>query len=116
MSSVEYIFGGGGLTEAWREDDMPNLQKALQQAKINRIDSAAVYPYTAPGGADALLGDSKFTESFEVDTKALYFGDGSGTLTAEAIQKSLSGSLERLRVAKVSSLVVRPDPLYLHES
>jgi aflatoxin B1 aldehyde reductase len=108
MSSIQYIFGGGGLTEAWREDNIADLKKALQQAKINRIDSAAVYPYTAPGGADALLGDNKFPESFQVDTKALYFGDGSGTLSAEAIQKSLSGSLERLRVSKVSTLTHYP--------
>jgi aflatoxin B1 aldehyde reductase len=75
-----------GLAEGWREDNTLDLRQALQKAKINRIGSAAVYPYTTPGGADALLCASKFTESFDVVTKALFFGDGSGTLTAEAIR------------------------------
>jgi len=104
MSPPELIFGGGGLTEAWREDNIAELIEALQQSGVNRIDSAAVYPYNAPGGADRLLGISKFPDKgFAIDTKVLYFGDGSGTMTADAIQTSLFGSLKGLRVQKVSS-------------
>jgi aflatoxin B1 aldehyde reductase len=84
MSPPEFIFGGGGLSDTWREDNISELIEALQQVRIHRIDSAVVYPYHEPGGADRLLGSSKFPgKGFAIDTKILYFGDGGGTMTAE---------------------------------
>lgn len=107
MSSPDFIFGGGSLTVAWRQDNISELAGALQQARIDRIDSAAIYPYTAPGEADRLLGSNQYPEKgFTIDTKILFFGDGSGTLAEPAIRKSLSSSLEDLKVQKVRILFI----------
>lgn len=103
MSPPAFIFGGGGLTDAWQEDNISTLLSALEHPNIKRIDSATVYPYTTPGGAHRLLGRSKDPEKgFTIDTKVLFYGDGSGTMTPEVIRKSLAGSLEGLGVRKVS--------------
>ncbi|KAF2728642.1 Aldo/keto reductase [Polyplosphaeria fusca] len=112
MTPPAFIFGGGSLTEAWREDNMPALLSALEHANIKRIDSAAIYPYTAPGGADRLLGHCKASEKgFALDTKVLFYGDGSGTMAPEAIQKSLADSLEGLGVRKINTYYLHaPDP------
>jgi aflatoxin B1 aldehyde reductase len=63
-----------------------------------------------------LLGEVRAAEQgFTIDTKinvGSSSGDGSGSLTAPAIEKSISESFERLRVDKVNILYFhRPDPL-----
>lgn len=108
MEHPKYLFGAGGFTTAWKDRDLDELLEILQHSGIDQIDSAATYPYHAPGEADRLLGNHGFAEKgFTIDTKILFFGDGSGTMTAEAIQKSLQGSLRDLKVNKVSISCLR---------
>ncbi|KAF2012095.1 Aldo/keto reductase [Aaosphaeria arxii CBS 175.79] len=103
MAPPQFTYGAGNLSYDWTPDTINDLAKALKEAGINRVDSAAIYPFTDPGGSDRLLGIGKFPEKgFTVDTKAMVFGDGSGTMTEAAIEKSLSGSLEGLKIPKVN--------------
>lgn len=112
----QLVFGTGVLgmdgTEFQDNTSVTNLLNTLQQHGINRLDTAARYPPFNPGRAEQLLGESGASSSFVVDTKVYTeVGDGSGDLTQEAMQKSVDGSLSRLKRTQVNVLFAhRPDP------
>lgn len=85
-----------------RELDPDDLKFALQEAGIKRIDTAARY---MNGESEKKVGRARLAESFNIDTKVLVTGaSGDGALTPEAIEKSLSNSLEVMGVEKVNVL------------
>ena len=102
MSTPAIIFGSATIGRNFAsQDSVVELGDALESAGISRVDTAARY-----GGkthrAETLIGDAGLTEKgVVIDTKINYFGDGSGTLSAAAIEKSLEGTLASLRVSKV---------------
>jgi aflatoxin B1 aldehyde reductase len=108
----QLIFGtasfGMELTEFQDAERVENLLKTLQILGIHRLDSGARYPPLNPGRAEELIGEVKeLSDSFAVDTK-VYTNtqtDGSGDLSREAMQKSVSGSLQRLQ---------RPEGVRIH--
>lgn len=78
----------------------------LQELGVKEIDTAPIYPVLSPGETEKLLGELGFVSNgFLVDSKVLYFGDGSGTLTADAIQRSLDSSLANIKTGKVRELI-----------
>ena len=74
---------------------------ALIEAGIDRIDTAARY---MNGESERKLGRSNLAKSFVIDTKILITFPAEGTLTPEAIEKSLSNSLQALQVDEVNVL------------
>ncbi|KAL8950583.1 MAG: hypothetical protein Q9222_003392 [Ikaeria aurantiellina] len=78
-----------------------SLLEALESLGIRRLDSGARYPPLNPGRSEALLGETRtISRKFHIDTK-VYMDvqtDGSGDLTAAAIARSVSGSLQRLKL------------------
>ena len=107
MSPPPYILGSGHFAVTWSEDDVAHLPEVLQEAGITQIDSAALYPITSSGKSERLIGENQYVEKgFQVDTKVMWFGDGRGHLTADAIEKSVTASLERLKVKKVHYLPI----------
>ena len=84
-----------------REHDPSGFKAALQEAGIKRIDTAARY---GNGESEKIIGRARLPESFTIDTKILWKIPVDGTLTAEAIERSLSHSLEVLGVEKVNVL------------
>ena len=82
---------------------MDKLIETSKKAGINRIDTAAALPGNNPGGTEKLLGNLELAEhGFIIDSKVIWSGNGDGTLTAEAVEKSVAQSLESLKVSKVS--------------
>lgn len=81
------------------EHDPIALARALHEAGIERIDTAAVY---GNGESERKLGASGLLEQFAVDTKVLLVPGGVGTLSEEAVERSLSNSLKFLNTDKVN--------------
>lgn len=87
------------MTEFQGATEIENLLQTLKSLGINRLDTAPRYPPLKPGEAERLLGAAPgLSGTFTIDTKAYADTrtDGSGDLSSEAIQKSISGSLEKL--------------------
>ncbi|KAI1335949.1 putative oxidoreductase [Xylariaceae sp. FL0016] len=91
------------------------LLQTLLDLGVHRLDTGARYPPLNPGRAEELIGEAKeLSRKFVIDTK-IYTNtqtDGSGDLTIEAIERSTSGSLQRLQKPEgVNVLYIhRPDP------
>ena len=99
-------FGSGTVGEGAfaTTDDTSKLLDTLAQCKIDHIDTAGVYPASAPGASERLLGTAKAAErGFVLDTKIKVIGDGpgQGSLTRDAIEESLTKSLTTLGVDQV---------------
>ena len=96
-------------------EDIDNLLEVLQASRIESIDTAPVYPGTAPGTSERLLGEAKAAEKgFVIDTKVKVTGEGpgQGSLTKDAINESVSRSLETLGVNEVNVVYCHiPDTL-----
>lgn len=100
----QLIFGtatfGMDLTEFQGAAEVENMLQTLKSLGISRLDTAPRYPPLKPGEAETLLGAAAgLSGDFTIDTKVYTDTrtDGSGDLTSEAIQKSISGSLEKLK-------------------
>lgn len=114
----QLVFGTGVLgmddTEFQDADSVAKLLNTLKQLGINRLDTAARYPPFNPGKSEQLIGEANaLSDAFTIDTKVYTeVGDGSGDLTSAATQKSVDGSLERLRRPQGVNVLFahRPDP------
>ena len=103
----QLIFGtasfGMDLTDFQDSQSLYALYETLRELDIRRLDSGARYPPLKPGKAEELIGESgEASEGFLIDTK-VYTNvqtDGSGDLKSEAIEKSIQGSLQRLRAVE----------------
>ncbi|TGO61970.1 hypothetical protein BCON_0023g00280 [Botryotinia convoluta] len=106
MATPKVILGTSGVGSNWLQEDMGALADALKSLNINEVDTAAIYPITSPGLVEELLGEIKYgKKGFLVDTKIITsMQGGDNTLTAEAIEYSLSKSLKALKVDKLNIL------------
>lgn len=100
----QLIFGtasfGMDLTDFQDPSSVKALLQTLEELNVHRLDSGARYPPRNPGRAEELIGATReLSHSFVIDTKVYTDTgtDGSGDLTAEAIEKSLNASLQRLK-------------------
>lgn len=84
-----------------REHDPDELRLALKAAGITRIDTAARY---MNGESEKKIGRAKLPDDFTIDTKVLTTIPTHGTLSAKAIEKSVTNSLDVLGVSKVNVL------------
>lgn len=102
MESVELIFGGAtiGIGNFSEVGAVEELLLRLKELGIKRIDTAARY---AGGLSETMLGEAGAANKhgFTIDTKIMFTPPGSGTLTEQAITKSIETSLGRLKVEKV---------------
>jgi aflatoxin B1 aldehyde reductase len=108
------LLGGAMIDTSFSTpEQVRSLLDQLKTLGADRIDTAARYSPAAPGSSERLLGETRAAEQgFTIDTKInTVSGDGAGTLTATAIEKSLEESLSRLHMSKVNILHFhRPDP------
>ncbi|KAL8848224.1 MAG: hypothetical protein Q9221_006742 [Calogaya cf. arnoldii] len=116
----QLIFGtasfGMDMTDFQDAPSVKELLEALRDLGIRRLDSGARYPPLNPGRAEELLGEtSELTHEFIIDTKVYTDTetDGSGDLTKEAISKSTTASLHRLKARNGVNILHahRADPL-----
>ena len=104
MAHPELIFGTAKVGSVWTApEDISTLAHELSEGGIRRLDTAACYPSTNPGESQRTLGAHSFgSQGFAIDTKVLaWTADGSGEMTPEAIEKSVTDSLEALKIEKV---------------
>lgn len=99
-------FGGGTLGEGAfaTVEDVGALLDTLATCGIKAVDTAGVYPSSAPGASERLLGAAKAADrGFTLNTKILVtgVGPGQGSLRKEAVDESLKRSLTTLGVPKV---------------
>jgi hypothetical protein len=104
MGRPNIIFGAATFGMGF--DDPQAVSEVLDFLKkhdIHHIDTAGRYPPLNPGLSEILLGQADAAQKgFVLDTKILAGpGDGSGELAKSAIGKSLSTSLQRLKVDSV---------------
>ena len=105
MSLPEVIFGCASFGAAFfTKEEVQQLSQVLKASGIERVDTAARYPPTAPGRSQELLGEAGYGQDFLIDTKILFEGKPNGSLTPAAIEKSLIDSLKVLKIAKVNVL------------
>jgi aflatoxin B1 aldehyde reductase len=106
MGPVALIFGGAAIGDQFATlESVDELLARLESLGICRIDTAGKYPPCAPGLSEELLGRARAVErGFTIDTKINCEAHGKGSLTADAIERSLMNSLSRLRVEKVCYL------------
>lgn len=98
---------GGGFFAAAHSPTPETTAKFLsiiQQYGLKEIDTAAVYPGGQSGRSETLLGASKASLSFAIDTKIMVTGAPEGDLSRESILSSFHMSCERLKVEKVRTL------------
>ncbi|KAL9040192.1 MAG: hypothetical protein Q9180_002065 [Flavoplaca navasiana] len=87
-------FGGGTIGEGAFAtiEDVGGLLETLAACGITEIDTAGVYPASAPGASERLLGAVKASDrGFTINTKIMVTGagPGQGSLRKEAIDKSV---------------------------
>ena len=105
MSSPQILFGCSNVGVKYTSKaEVEELLKALSHGGVRRLDTAARYPPTSPGLSEQLLGEASAGDFATIDTKVLITGDGRGSLTDEAIGKSLARSYEFLKLSKINIL------------
>lgn len=116
MSSPTLVFGGANIGQDFpTASSVQALLDFLKKHQITHIDTAARYPPGKFGLSETLLGEVQAAnQGFSISTKIFVdpaAGNGEGELTPEAIERSLAGSLGRLKVDQVDILYChRPDP------
>ncbi|KAJ7643810.1 NADP-dependent oxidoreductase domain-containing protein [Roridomyces roridus] len=118
MPAPTLLFGGASIGDSFKTvQALETLLTQLKDLGITRIDTAARYPATNQGESERLLGEvGAVAKGFAVDTK-INTGPGfgptfPGSLTAEAIDKSLQQSYQSLAISGKGTEVV--NVLYCH--
>jgi aflatoxin B1 aldehyde reductase len=104
MMTTQIIFGtasfGMDMTEFQDDDAIKSLLSTLQSLGITRLDTGARYPPLNPGQSERFIGNAKeISSTFTVDTKVYTDTrtNGGGDLGEQAMERSVSGSLDRLQ-------------------
>ncbi|XXG96914.1 hypothetical protein Hte_003205 [Hypoxylon texense] len=99
-------FGSSHVPSLQDETVVSQFLDVLHDAGISQIDTAARYPPDNHGGSERMLGRVKaHARGFTINTKVLFPGNNSaGTLSKEAVRKSVANSLEHLGANKIGIL------------
>ena len=105
MASPKPIFGCASIGHSYRsKTQVVELSQTLEKVGVDHLDTAARYPPTSPGLSEQLLGEAQASHSFLIDTKILVSGDGRGSLTEEAIGRSIKQSYDSLGASRINIL------------
>ncbi|KAI1213725.1 Aldo/keto reductase [Annulohypoxylon truncatum] len=103
------LVGTGTWGHNYGIDQVRDQIAQLDKLDCQQIDTSALYPFTNPGVAETILGEIGH-EGILVDTKTMWFDGGNNTLTVDAVRKSMTESLERLKTKKVNTFYAQgPD-------
>ncbi|KAF2165153.1 hypothetical protein M409DRAFT_67429 [Zasmidium cellare ATCC 36951] len=84
-----------------RELPPDELRAVLKDIGVTRIDTAARYQN---GESEKIIGRTKLSQDFTIDTKVLFTGPADPCLNPDAIEKSVSNSLQVLGMDRVNVL------------
>ncbi|PVI01612.1 Aldo/keto reductase [Periconia macrospinosa] len=102
---IDLVIGAGHWGQGGQNDET-QLIAAIRKYKsvIKTVDTAALYPFAAPGSSEKVVGDAGFgNDGYLVNTKALFYPQG-GCYTPDGVQSSVARSLESLNMANVHVL------------
>jgi aflatoxin B1 aldehyde reductase len=94
------LIGSGGWGHNFDIDQAREQICQLDRLNCREIDTSALYPSTNPHIAETFIGQIVDNDLL-IDTKAMWFDGGNNTLSVDAVTKTISESLERLRTKKV---------------
>ncbi|KAI2775933.1 Aldo/keto reductase [Daldinia loculata] len=99
-------FGSSHVPALQDETNVSKFLDTLQDGGITQIDTAARYPPDNHGASERMLGQVKaYSKGFTINTKVLFAGQSSaGSLSKEAVRKSVENSLKSLGAAKIGIL------------
>ncbi|KAI0851994.1 Aldo/keto reductase [Daldinia vernicosa] len=99
-------FGSSHVPALQDEANVLKFLDTLQDGGIAQIDTAARYPPDNHGASERMLGQVKaYQKGFTINTKVLFAGQNSaGSLSKEAVRKSVENSLQNLGAAKIGIL------------
>ncbi|KAI1471745.1 Aldo/keto reductase [Daldinia caldariorum] len=99
-------FGSSHVPALQDETNVSKFLQVLQEGGISQIDTAARYPPDNHGASERMLGRVKAaSKGFTINTKVLFAGQSSdGTLSKEAVRKSVENSLQTLGAGKLGIL------------
>lgn len=95
------IFGAAGIGDEFKTaESVTDLLRTLKSSAVTTLDTAALYPPTAIGASEKLLGDTGAAKNgFKIDTKVMVTSIiGDGTLEPAKIEASVNTSMERLKL------------------
>ncbi|KAI1139951.1 Aldo/keto reductase [Hypoxylon sp. FL0543] len=100
------LFGSSHAPALQDEANVSQFLDALRDAGVSQIDTAARYPPDNHGASERMLGRVRAgARGFTINTKVLFAGQNSdGTLSKEAVRKSVANSLQSLGVEKLGIL------------
>ncbi|KAI2467800.1 Aldo/keto reductase [Annulohypoxylon bovei var. microspora] len=107
-------FGSSHVPALQDETVVSQFLDVLNDGGVSQIDTAARYPPDNHGGSERMIGSVKaHARGFTINTKVLFAGQSSdGSLSKEAVRKSVSNSLATLGVKKLGILYAHaPDPV-----
>ncbi|KAI8960021.1 Aldo/keto reductase [Daldinia sp. FL1419] len=99
-------FGSSHVPALLDEENVSKFLDTLHDGGVSQIDTAARYPPDNHGASERMLGRVKASsKGFTINTKVLFAGQNSdGTLSAEAVRKSVENSLKTLGTEKIGIL------------
>ncbi|CAI6336714.1 unnamed protein product [Periconia digitata] len=111
MEFPQFILGASQFGATWTEQQAVELAPTAKDAQITRLDTSPIYPMHNQGASEKYIGAGSYaSKGFKIDTKVLFAADGKGHITPEAVEKSITASLERIGVGKLNVFYVHaPD-------
>ncbi|RYC57391.1 hypothetical protein CHU98_g8812 [Xylaria longipes] len=99
-------FGSSHVPKLQDPDFASQFLDSVHSTGISQIDTAARYPPDNHGGSERMLGTVRASDKgFTINTKVLFAGQSSdGTLSKEAVRKSVATSLKQLNIDKIGIL------------
>ncbi|KAI1131671.1 Aldo/keto reductase [Nemania abortiva] len=103
MAPPKIILGSGVWGYFVEKDEICRHLAEAARCGILQIDSGAHHPYSRPGLAEIILGETEYQElGFVVDSKALFTNGGDGCLTAEAVKGSIDTTMASLKTQRLN--------------
>ncbi|ORY13749.1 aldehyde reductase [Clohesyomyces aquaticus] len=102
---IELVIGAGdwGLKTPQDEEAFTTAIRKYKSI-IKTIDTAALHPLSMPGASEKAVGEGAYAnDGFLINTKALFTFEG-GCYTTEGVEKSVTQSLQSLKIPKINVL------------
>ncbi|KAF2677875.1 Aldo/keto reductase [Lentithecium fluviatile CBS 122367] len=112
MPPPKFIIGSLAFGKAFTVEEQDLLIPFMRELGVKEADSGPTWPLHAPGTAEQMIGAmlQYMSQDYIVDSRVECMGNGDGTMTADAIAKSLDRTLANLGLKKLNIFYCdRPD-------
>jgi len=104
MPPPKFILGNITFGKPLSKEDQDRLVPTLRELGVREADLGPAWPLQVPGVLEPMIGTMVpyLGPNFLLDSRVECKGNGDGTMTANAISKSLNRTLSNLGIKKVS--------------